>query len=456
MKKLTKIIICTLTIFTLAINSIACSSNTAKNPSEADKADATIAAGDITASAEQGEATKEEAPSKEDIVLTFSYWRLGTDPQASIMNDIIATFEEENPGITIETDSTPLGEISNQLTIKALGGNPPDILIMPFQQIPRFVEMGVVQPLDEYLAKDPGFKDSFFDYLLKLGMINGVTYGLPQDIASNTLIYNKDLFAAAGLPDAPPQSYDEFVEYAQALTDTEKGIAGFGLGLANEPGNQARLTCMYWASGANIVGSDEKTVGMDTPEGIAALQRIIDLSTKYGVTTASPLELGYSSMLSMFENGQIAMMQGNIGTIAPVLAVAPDMNIGIAPFKWDENGFSIECSMTFMTTNCEHKDEAWKFIQYLLGYEGIKAWAIPLNYLPPRPDVVALPEVQANQYIQAYLDILPNAIMYPRLLQNETVFETIFKEVSLAFQGTKTAEQASKDAAEAVRKIIAE
>jgi ABC-type glycerol-3-phosphate transport system substrate-binding protein len=450
MKKFSKLLVCVLTICIFMINLSACSSKEQNNGTSSPSNSPAPGKDSV---ADSG--SKDTAPAK-DVVLKFSYWRLGTDPQASIMKDIIAEFEKENPGIKIETDSTPLADISDQLTIQALGGDTPDIMIMPFQQVPRFVDMGVVEPLDDYLAKDAGFKDGFYDYLLQMGTIDGVIYGLPQDIACNTLIYNKDMFAAAGLPDTPPQSYEEFVEYAQALTDTEKGVAGFGLGLANEAGNQARLMSMYWASGAYIVGADEKTIGMDAPEGIAALQRIIDLSTKYGVTTASPLELGYSTMLSMFQNGQIAMMQGNIGTIAPVLNVAPDMNIGIAPFKWDDYGYSMECALTFMTTNCKNKEEAWKFIQYLLGFEGIKAWSIPLNYLPPRPDVVELPEVQDNQYIQAYLNILPEATMIPRLRKNESVFEVVYREVALAFQGSKTAEKASQDAAADIRKLIEE
>lgn len=245
------------------------------------------------------------------------------------------------------------------------------------------------------------------------------------------------------------------MEYAQKLTDPANNVAGFALGGANEAGNQARLMSMYWASGAYIIGEDETTVGMDAPEGINALQRIVDLCNKYQVTTSSPVELGYSSMLNLFQNEQVAMMQGNIGTIAPVLEVKPDMDIGIAPFKWDEYGLSMECALTFMTQNCQHKEEAWKFMQHILGFEGIKEWAIPLNYLPSRPDVVELPEVQENQYIQAYFEALPHATMIPRLTQNESVFEVVFREVTLAIQGSKTPEQASNDAAAEMRDIIA-
>lgn len=371
------------------------------------------------------------------------------------MKELIADFEQKNPGVKIVIQATPLSELTDQLTIQALGGDPPDVIIMPFQQVPKFVQMGVVQPLTEFLKRDTTFIKGFYDYLIPLGTINGVVYGIPQDIACNTLIYNKDLFRAAGLPDTPPTSYEQFVEYALKLTDPKNKVAGFALGGADEAGNQARLMSLFWATGANIISDDEKTVGIDSPEGIKAMQRIVDLSNKYKVVTSSPVELGYSSMLNLFQNGKVAMMQGNIGTIAPVLQVAPKMDIGIAPFKWEKYGLSMECALTFMTTAGKHKEEAWKFMQYILSFEGISKWAIPLSYLPSRPDVVALPQIQNNKYIKAYFQALPHATKIPRLMRNEAVFEVVFRELALALQGRKTAEQAAKDAGRDMRKILA-
>lgn len=398
---------------------------------------------------------KKVKPTTNPVEIRFAYWRLGTEPQRSIMKEIITEFEKKNPGIKIVTQATPLSDLTDQMTIQALGGDPPDIIVMPFQQVPKFVQMGVVQPLTDFLKRDPTFIKGFYDYLVPLGTIDGVVYGLPDDIACNTLIYNRDLFRAAGLPDTPPTSYEQFVEYALKLTDSKNKVAGFALGGANEAGNQARLMSLFWASGAYIIGDDEKTVGIDSPEGIRAMQRIIDLCNKYKVCTASPVELGYTSMLNLFQNGKIAMMQGNIGTIAPVLQVAPKMDIGIAPLKWDKYGLSMECALVFMTTASKHKEEAWNFMQYLLSFEGISKWAIPLSYLPPRPDVVALPQIQNNKYIKAYFEALPHATKIPRLTQNEAVFEVVFREFALALQGRKTSEQAAKDAGKDMRKILA-
>ena len=54
-----------------------------------------------------------------------------------------------------------------------MGGDPPDLVVLPFEHIPRFVDMDAVTPLDRYLERTPGFLDQFFDFLIPLGNVDG-------------------------------------------------------------------------------------------------------------------------------------------------------------------------------------------------------------------------------------------------------------------------------------------
>src|SRR6185312_11764559 len=58
--------------------------------------------------------------------------------------------------------------------------------------------------------------------------IGGTLYGIPNEIDVYALNYNKKLFAAAGITDAP-KTWDEFLAAAEKLTDKSKGQQGFGL-----------------------------------------------------------------------------------------------------------------------------------------------------------------------------------------------------------------------------------
>ena len=122
---------------------------------------------------------------------------------------------------------------------------------------------------------------------------------------------NLDLLEQAGLPSRAPGSFEEFVEFRK-LTDPSRNLAAFGLGGASEAGNYSRLNALFWACGARIFGDDDRTVLVDTPEGIAAMERIVSLHRDLRITTASPIELGYTDMLRLFMNEQVAMIQANI------------------------------------------------------------------------------------------------------------------------------------------------
>jgi ABC-type glycerol-3-phosphate transport system substrate-binding protein len=387
--------------------------------------------------------------------IRFTYWRMATEPQGSIMQSIIDKFEANNPDIKIVVDTIPFSQYIDILTVQVMGGDPPDLVVLPFEHIPRFVDMDAVTPLDRYLERTPGFLDQFFDFLIPLGNVDGVQYGLPVDIACNALYVNLDLLEQAGLPSRAPESFEEFVEFSKKLTDPSRNLAAFGLGGASEAGNYSRLNALFWACGARIFGDDDKTVLVDTPEGIAAMERIVSLHRDLRITTASPIELGYTDMLRLFMNEQVAMIQANIGTVAPVQTGNPDMDFMVFPLIWDDYGITLEGAQIIMMNTTRYPDEAWRFIQHLLSFESVRDWTVPLTYLPSRPDVVALDEIQQNPYLRAYYDdIMPNAKMIPRARQYGAAMDALFSQLSQALLGRITPEEAARAAAEQMRQVL--
>ena len=74
-------------------------------------------------------------------------------------------------------------------------------------------------------------KEDFLEaYLSRCYSEEGELYGMPFQIAQMCLFYNKDLFVAAGLdPEMPPVTWDEYLEYAEKMTDSSKNTFGSGL-----------------------------------------------------------------------------------------------------------------------------------------------------------------------------------------------------------------------------------
>lgn len=74
-------------------------------------------------------------------------------------------------------------------------------------------------------------KEDFLEsYLDRCYGEDGYLYGLPFQIAQMCLFYNKDLYEANGLdPETPPVTWDEYLTYAEQITDSSNNIYGSGL-----------------------------------------------------------------------------------------------------------------------------------------------------------------------------------------------------------------------------------
>lgn len=91
------------------------------------------------------------------IEVRFNYWRMGTDPQKTIMNKIINNFEAKNPGIKILVEPTPQNSVVDVLTTQILAGAPPDVSVIANSDIARFEMMGGLEPLNQYIDSDKSF-----------------------------------------------------------------------------------------------------------------------------------------------------------------------------------------------------------------------------------------------------------------------------------------------------------
>ncbi|WP_370158886.1 extracellular solute-binding protein, partial [Salipiger bermudensis] len=147
------------------------------------------------------------------------------------MDALVAAFEEANPDITVEAENIPWNSYYDQLYTAVIGGNAPDAAMVKMFAQPRLVEMGALQPIDDWLADWDG-ADGLQDNLIELTKgPDGQQYYLPVQYVVLYLYYRPDMFEELGL--SVPTTCDEFRETAKALTrdtdgDGQTDVYGFG------------------------------------------------------------------------------------------------------------------------------------------------------------------------------------------------------------------------------------
>ncbi|MFH0963175.1 MAG: extracellular solute-binding protein [Planctomycetota bacterium] len=163
----------------------------------------------------------------------------GDDPG----NVICQAVRQEHPDVQIVAWS-PLRLTAyrgnSRLLLAFAGRTGPDIFYNHFHEIRKNVDQGFCTPLNEYIGDDTNGngqidpEEAKWDYWKEIpeitrfaATVNGKVYGIPWSTPIfHGLVYRRDLFRKAGLPDIPPKDWDEFWYYCQKLTDPGRQIPG--------------------------------------------------------------------------------------------------------------------------------------------------------------------------------------------------------------------------------------
>lgn len=175
-----------------------------------------------------GVAARVPASAQEKI--TIRWWHIQTaEAQAAFWQNVADEFMAQHPNVNIEITILENEAFKSRLVTVMQAGDPPDL----FQSwgggvLWKYANAGLVRNIAPELEGE--WKDSFAaKAALELYGRNGEYYGVPWTWGAVGIFYNKDLFAKAGLdPEAPPQTWDEFLAAVKALKDA--GITPISLG----------------------------------------------------------------------------------------------------------------------------------------------------------------------------------------------------------------------------------
>ncbi|GBF10440.1 ABC transporter substrate-binding protein [Tepidibacillus sp. HK-1] len=233
------------------------------------------------------------------------FWAPFSGPDGQYMKDMVKKFNEENQGkINVDLNIVPQNQYYNMIDLAFSGKQTlPNLMIMHTDQIPTYASKGLLEDLGTFVQK-AGLKESDFAITAwNASLINGKRYGIPLDIHPLVLYWNKDLFKAANLdPEKPPKTREEFLQYAQKLTDVSKEQYGFVVPTLWP--QQFIFPTVLYQNGGQLADASTKKVTFNSQEGVEALQFLKDLIFEYKV---SPANVQQDGEVTLFKQGKNAM-----------------------------------------------------------------------------------------------------------------------------------------------------
>ncbi|ROR97182.1 carbohydrate ABC transporter substrate-binding protein (CUT1 family) [Salana multivorans] len=181
----------------------------------------------------------------------------------ALLDSLIAQFEDEHPDVTIESVETKWEAQTFQAMLA--GGTMPTVMNVAFTEPQSLIAAGQIADITDVL-QETGLGEKLNPAVLDVVTdADGRVFGVPVDVYSVGLAYNRQLFEDAGLdPDAPPTTWEQVREAAAAISDAT-GAAGYATYTADNFGGW--MTAAAVASfGGELQNADGTAATINTPE----------------------------------------------------------------------------------------------------------------------------------------------------------------------------------------------
>ena len=392
--------------------------------------------------------------------VTVRVWFAGTsEPMMRVVNEqLLPAFHEAHPGIRVEVDYIPWGELSPKLLTSFAGNIAPDLFMHGQAATAGFASAGVLEPLDEYLAESPEMLEDF-GASLDAGLYEGRRYMLPVYGSGSLLAYRTDFYAEAGLdPNAPPTTWEELRETALKLA-RKRGNRfereGISIGISGTAAQQD-WSPFLWQNGGDLFSEDGRQVLFDSQAGIEALEFYVSLFDEAIADTREAQALGNLPALAAGTVAQEFTNPENLKAIATYgPEVYPNIRVGqplsrVQPAAWYSfAGF-------FMSKQSANKDAAWQVLQFFTSPEALELLTYSLSGLPPRASLAGVQHVAEDPNVVAFMQGLSAARFNPNVPVWVNARDALARQIERAVRGLVSPADALRAAANEVRQLLAD
>lgn len=365
---------------------------------------------------------------------TITFWHAMGGVNGEALDYLVKKFNDENEyGITVVAEYQGSYDDSiNKLKSAQLGNMGAD-LVQVYDIGTRFMmDSGWIVPMQDLVDAD-GFDLSVIEPNIAAYYTVGDTlYSMPFNSSTPILYYNKDMFEAAGIAEAPT-SFEEIKEAGDKLkasgVDEVISLAIYGWFFE-------QFTCkqgLPYVNNGN--GRDSYATAVAFDENGAALNILTAWKDLYDSGYAPNVGRGGDAGLADFSAGKSAMTLGSTASLKQILQdVNGKFEVGTAYFPTvvdgSEGGVSIGgASLWALNNNDDVKKAAtWKFVKFLVSAESQAYWNAQTGYFPVTTEahtekvfldnVAEYPQFQtaidqlhdsAPQYAGALISVFPEA-----------------------------------------------
>lgn len=319
--------------------------------------------------------------SVEPVTLRFTQWIPVDSPRGEVFTAIADEYSAMHPNVTIEYNFIPFNDYATTLPLRLSGSNPPDAGWLVENVAPTWLDSGVLANVGPALRADAEY--DFADLApagMELWLDGEDVYGVPFSTSPFLLIYNRDLFAEAGV-DAPDvmiangsYTWDNLANALATIT-AETGVVGLqSVNGALYTGERVWHTIipMVRAYGGDAWDSNN-VCQLNSPESVEALTLFHNMIFEDGSVEQPGQAID-------FYNGSAAVLMGQLSRVAPLADATFAWDIAPMPAGPAGEADVIGQAAFVVFTNSPNQEEAVDFLKFLTNKENTLRIA---EFFPP-------------------------------------------------------------------------
>lgn len=264
-------------------------------------------------------------PEFKNIALTYGNMITGADGTA--MRQLVRKFNEEYAGqIAITETFLPETDYYESLVATIPIKRSFDVALVHSYRIASFANKDLLYPLNDLMASTGlGIsRENYIGEVYDAMFYKEKQYGVPLDVHSIMLYYNKDLLLEHGVN--VPTNRAELVAAAKKMPNTSAG--GYGLPLSTTWPSEYIFTSALYQNGGQEINTSTHMPTFNNDAGVNALKAMTDF---IHVDKISPLNVNVDADLLMFQQGK-AMFHINGNWMLNGM-IDSGINFGMAPLS---------------------------------------------------------------------------------------------------------------------------
>jgi len=383
---------------------------------------------------------------------TVTFWHTYSPAEAKFLIErVIPAFEALHPDIKVQELTVPYDVYREKLLAAIAAGEPPDVARVDIIWVPELAKLGVLSPLDLLMPDFGDFKDRMFPGPLATNFWAGHYYGLPLNTNTRVLVWNKEMYDAAGI-EGPPKTIEEFRAACEAIKALGPDKYGF-----TDGGTYGWAVLPWiWSFGGDITNPEmTKATGyLNGPDTIAAYEFLLDLFTAGHISPMIVGEAVVGAFDGYAQNVYANLLEGPwVGPIMASMYPEKELHLALIPAGKGGSVSVVGGENIVLFEGSQNKDAAIDFIRFMLSpsVQLAMAEAGLITALAPLAKLW-----EGDPYLGVFMEQLKTArprLVHPAWARVEEVLTYAGQEILL---GMKTPQQALDDAAKQIDQILAE